>query len=413
MKPRPLSIYIHIPFCLRKCLYCDFLSAPAGERERDAYVRALCGEIRAEAAHYKDHTAATVFLGGGTPSLLSGEQLARIFDVLRDCYAFSEKPEITMEMNPGTITEEKLAHYAECGVSRVSIGLQSADNTELALLGRIHTWEEFLAGYELCRKAGFCNINIDLMSALPGQTLASYLETLRQVTALRPEHISAYSLIIEEGTPFYEMYGESGGAGNADDAAQEAAGRWNVSGQSAAAAQVCAAAPAPLPDEETERAMYEETKRLLGEKGYHRYEISNYALPGCECAHNRVYWERGEYAGFGLGASSMAGGRRWSNVRSLADYMELPDGAKKTESHTLSAREQMEETMFLGLRMMRGVSEKTFLDTFHRPLDEVYGQVIEKYCAQGLLVRENGAVRLTDRGIDVSNYVLADFLLEE
>lgn len=390
MKPRPLSIYIHIPFCLRKCLYCDFLSAPAGERERDAYVRTLCSEIRAEAAHYKDHTAATVFLGGGTPSLLSGKQLARIFDVFRDCYAFSEKPEITMEMNPGTITEEKLEHYAECGVNRVSIGLQSADNTELALLGRIHTWEEFLTGYELCRKAGFCNINIDLMSALPGQTLPSYLETLRKVTALRPEHISAYSLIIEEGTPFYEMYGETDGAGNAR-----------------------AAAFAPLPEEETQLAMYEETKRLLGEKGYYRYEISNYALPGCECAHNRVYWERGEYVGFGLGASSMAGGRRWSNVRSLADYMELPDGAKKTEPHTLSVSEQMEETMFLGLRMMRGVSEKTFLDTFHRPLDEVYGKVIGKHCAQGLLVRENGAVRLTDRGIDVSNYVLADFLLEE
>lgn len=390
MRLQPLSVYIHIPFCLRKCPYCDFLSAPAGERERDAYVRSLCGEIRAEAAHYGGYAAATVFLGGGTPSLLSGEQLARIFAALRDCYAFLDKPEITMEMNPGTISAERLAQYAECGVNRVSIGLQSADNAELAMLGRVHTWEEFLAGYELCRKTGFDNINIDLMSALPGQTLASYLETLRKTVALRPEHISSYGLIIEEGTPFYEMYGETDGAER---------GR--------------AAAPAPLPDEETQLSMYKETKRLLAEEGYRRYEISNYALPGRECAHNRVYWERGEYVGFGLGASSMAGGRRWSNVRSSEAYRELPDGAKKTKPHTLSVREQMEETMFLGLRMMRGVSEKTFLDTFHRPLGEVYGEVIRKHCAQGLLVWENGAVRLTDRGIDVSNYVLADFLLEE
>lgn len=384
MKTKPLSVYIHIPFCLRKCLYCDFLSAPAREQERDAYVRALCGEIRAEAEHYKEHTVKTVFLGGGTPSLLSGEQTARIFDVLRDCYAFSGEPEITMEMNPGTITQEKLAHYAKIGVNRVSIGLQSADHAELARLGRIHTWEEFLTGYGLCREAGFHNINIDLMSALPGQTLASYRETLRKVTALRPEHISAYSLMIEEGTPFYEMYGKAG-----------------------------AAASAPLPEEEEERAMYEETKRLLGRFGYRRYEISNYALPGYECAHNCVYWQRGEYAGFGLGASSMAGGGRWSNVRSLPDYMELPDGAKKTAFHTLSEDEQMEETMFLGLRMMCGVSEEAFLNAFHRPIDEIYGKVIAKHCAQGLLTRENGTVRLTDRGIDVSNYVMADFLLEE
>ncbi|MBO5094983.1 MAG: oxygen-independent coproporphyrinogen III oxidase [Lachnospiraceae bacterium] len=378
---KALSVYIHIPFCLRKCLYCDFLSAPAGEQERDAYVRALCGEIRAEAEHYKEYMVTTVFLGGGTPSLLSGKQLARIFDVLREHYAFSGKPEITVEMNPGTITEEKLLHYAKSGVNRVSIGLQSADNTELARLGRIHTWEEFLAGYELCREVGFRNINVDLMSALPGQTFASYLETLRKVTALRPEHISAYSLIIEEGTPFYEMYAEEG--------------------------------EAALPDEETERAMYEETKRLLGDCGYRRYEISNYALPGYECAHNCVYWQRGDYVGFGLGAASMTGGRRWSNVRSLSDYMELPDGAKKTAFCTLSEDDQMEETMFLGLRMMRGVSEASFSYAFHRPLDAVYGKVIEKHCAQGLLTRENGAVRLTDRGIDVSNYVLADFLLGE
>lgn len=401
---KPLSIYIHIPFCLRKCLYCDFLSAPAGEEVREQYVQALCGEISAESEHYKEHEVMTVFLGGGTPSLLSGEQTARILACLREHYMLSEKIEITMEMNPGTITQEKLIHYVKSGINRVSIGLQSADNEELERLGRIHTWEDFLCGYELCRNGGLHNINIDLMSALPGQTYHSYQNTLRKVAQLRPEHISAYSLIIEEGTPFYELYG-----GDTDK--QQEVGRRP--GHAAWSSHTDASVVPPLPDEETERAMYEETKRLLLQYGYRRYEISNYALEGRECIHNCVYWKRGEYAGFGIGAASMVGNRRWSNVSDLAAYMKLPPGEKKTAVHTLSVQEQMEETMFLGLRMTCGIAEEAFRDTFGYSLDAVYGEVIEKHCGQGLLERKDGRLFLTEHGIDISNYVLADFLFQE
>lgn len=375
-----LSIYIHIPFCKQKCLYCDFLSAPAGEAEREEYVQALCEEIGAESEHYTEHRVTTVFLGGGTPSLLSGEQIGRIFSCLRECYNFSDDAEITMEMNPGTVTEEKIRRYQEVGINRISLGLQSADNGELRTLGRIHTWETFLETYELCRKNGIENINVDLMSALPGQTFASYKRTLEKVAELEPEHISAYSLIIEEGTPFYDRYGETDGKNS------------------------------PLPDEDTERQMYAYTKTFLEKKGYRRYEISNYAKPGKECRHNCVYWKRGDYAGFGVGAASMVGNIRWSNVSDVRAYVSLRAEEKKVEQQRLSRFEQMEETMFLGLRMTEGVSAQAFAECFGRSLEEVYGEVINRHCRQGLLENDR-CLRLTDKGIDVSNYVLADFLL--
>lgn len=389
-KTKALSIYIHIPFCKQKCLYCDFLSAPADAESREAYVKALCREICAEAGYYREHGVATVFFGGGTPSLLSGEQLMRIMDCLAQNYRLSPKTEITMEMNPGTVDERTLLDYRKAGVSRISLGLQSADNTELARLGRIHTWEDFLQTYALCRKQGAENINIDLMSALPGQSLASYLRTLEQVTALAPEHISAYSLIIEEGTPFYETYG----------AAAAALARGGKAAE-------CGVA---LPDEETERQMYAQGKAFLESCGYQRYEISNYAKKGRECLHNCVYWQRGDYVGFGLGAASMSDNVRWSNVSSLTQYLTLPDDQKKTDRQVLSVQEQIEETMFLGLRMMQGVSKQAFMQTYGKRMEELYGDVIRKHVRQGLL--EDGEwLRLTERGIDVSNYVLADFLL--
>lgn len=390
---RSLSIYIHIPFCLQKCLYCDFLSAPAGEPVREQYVQALCAEMQAEAEHYREYRVKTVFLGGGTPSVLSGKQIGRILSCLYGQYAVDQAAEITMEANPGTVTADQLSACREAGVDRLSLGLQSADNQELRELGRIHTWEEFLESYEMARQTGFQNINIDLMSALPGQTMSSYMHTLQSAAALQPEHISAYSLIIEEGTPFYEMYG-----GNAEEA-----GGWAPqSGQGGRRA---------LPDEETDRAMYEATKRFLAEQGYGRYEISNYARAGKACAHNCVYWTRGEYAGFGLGAASMVGNVRWSNVRELAAYLSAPAGEKKTDRVHLSVREQMEETMYLGLRMMRGVSKADFYRTFGRSMEEVYGHILKKHEKAGLLT-DGDCVCLTDKGIDVSNYVLADFLLK-
>ncbi len=394
---KKLGIYIHIPFCIQKCLYCDFLSMPAPRSQQAAYVRALVREMESQAPYYKGYRAETVFLGGGTPSLLSVEEIGAVFACLRDCYQVVRDAEITMEMNPGTVTEEKLAACQKAGVNRISLGLQSADNVQLRRLGRIHTWEMFLQSYRLCRGYGFDNINIDLMSGLPGQSPASWKDTLEKTIALSPEHISAYSLIIEEGTPFYEKYGGMGGA----DAQRGAWSREEA-----------------LPDEDTEREMYEFTGRFLAKQGYARYEISNYARPGKACRHNCTYWTRGEYAGFGLGAASMVADRRWSNVRGMQEYLDMwlnpnPDaGAVRVmDAHDLSGQERMEETMYLGLRMTQGVSLTEFRRTFGCEMEEIYGEVLGRYLAMGLLRRTGDRVSLTDRGIDVSNYVLADFLL--
>lgn len=376
-KMKELSIYIHIPFCRQKCLYCDFLSAPADEMLREQYVQALCEEISAQAEQYAQHRVISVFFGGGTPSLLTGSQVERIFERLRAGYVFAPDAEITMEMNPGTVTKELLSAYCGLGGNRISLGLQSADSDELKLLGRIHTWEDFVKSYELCRQYGIDNINVDLMSALPGQTFASYQRSLEKTAALSPEHISAYSLIIEEGTPFYERYGE-------DDS--------------------------HLPDEDTERRMYAYTKEFLKEHGYFRYEISNYAKPGRECRHNCVYWRRGDYVGFGVGAASMVNNIRWSNVEDIRAYLSLRPEEKIVEQKRLSRFEQIEETMFLGLRMTEGVSKKAFLERFHEQPEEVYASVIEKHCRNGLLLNDK-CLHLTDKGIDVSNYVFADFLI--
>lgn len=369
-----LSVYLHIPFCVRKCRYCDFLSAPAGELQIQSYVNELCSEIHAEAEKYKSYEVATVFLGGGTPSLLSADQTAQIMSCLREDYRLASDAEITIEVNPGTVTGQKAHAWRASGINRVSIGLQSSEDEELKSLGRIHTWQDFLHSWELVRSAGFTNCNIDLMSGLPGQSPDSWRRTLRKVIALGPEHLSAYSLIIEEGTPFYELYGEGDG----------------------------------LPDEDLDRQMYQETKSILAEAGYVRYEISNYARPGKECNHNKVYWTGQNYVGFGLGAASMVEHVRFDNVRSMETYLSRTE--KRENCHELSCEEQMEEYMFLGLRLMEGVTKSGFAQRFGRTMEEVYGSVIERHCREGLLENGKEFVRLTDRGIDVSNYVMADFL---
>ncbi len=368
---KPLELYIHIPFCIQKCLYCDFRSAPSTKEERQEYVVELCRQIRTYRKTAGDYHVVSIFVGGGTPSILEGEQIRGIFGAIRDTFVVDEDAEITIEMNPGTVTEEKLKVYREAGIDRLSIGLQSAENEELKILGRIHTYEEFLDTYRLIREMGFGNVNVDLMSAIPGQTAAGWEKMLRKVAGIRPEHISAYSLIIEEGTPFYEKYGKA-----RDDAD--------------------ALRDAPLPDEEEERRMYRSTKKILGEYGYQQYEISNYALPGYECRHNLGYWDRTEYLGIGLGASSLLHNRRW-------DFGEEPA--------VLSIQEQMEEYMFLGLRKTEGVSRSRFAGEFGRGLDEVYGNVLRKMYELGLMEETGDLVRLTERGIDVSNMVMCEFLL--
>ena len=399
-RKKPLGIYVHIPFCIQKCLYCDFLSAPSDETTRESYVNALLAEIDAQAPLYKSFQVHTVFFGGGTPSLLMPEQTAAILERLYQRFSFlpEKEMEITLEANPGTLTEEKLRAWRKAGVNRLSIGLQSAHDEELKSLGRIHTWKEFLWGYEAARRAGFSNLNIDLMSALPGQSVESWMDTLENVVELRPEHISAYSLIIEEGTPFYDWYGPQ-------DAASE---KRQMEKRK------------PLPSEEEDRLMYERTGEYLAKGGYGRYEISNYALPGFACRHNLAYWERTDYAGFGLGAASLRENVRWSNTAELAEYLAHAgqtgeETRIKKEMSRLSIQDQMEEFMFLGLRKTEGVSASTFERLYGKPLEAVYEEPVERLIREGLLLRyqkEDGSVffRLSDKGIDVSNYALAMFL---
>lgn len=399
-KKKELEIYIHIPFCVRKCAYCDFLSGPAQEEEQEHYVEALLKEIQAvriagvsetDGHAVKDcYEVTTVFIGGGTPSILPGEAMEQIMNALRGAFFIRADAEITMEMNAGTVDREKLRAYKRAGINRLSIGLQSADDRELQMLGRIHTFAQFLETYEMAREEGFDNINIDLISALPGQTEAGYEETVQKVIALVPEHISSYSLIIEEGTPFYERYGQEDGKEKSK-----------------------------LPDEDTEREMYERTKILLEQVGYHRYEISNYALPGRECRHNIGYWERREYLGFGIGAASLLDASRFSNISDRREYVKaagMYEGGEllkkiRTEREMLSERDQMGETMMLGLRMMKGVSKKAFAERFGKTLEDVYGETIEKYLQWKLLEETaDGCIRFTEQGISVSNPVLAEFL---
>lgn len=440
---KSISIYIHIPFCVKKCQYCDFLSAPADSRAQEVYLRALKQEIREQAARYREYEVQTVFIGGGTPTAVPCEKLCEVLKTVFTCYRVNPQAEISMEANPGTVTKEALLAYRKAGINRLSIGLQSADDGELKLLGRIHTYRDFLQTYRWAQEAGFTNINLDIMSALPGQSVENYKKTLETVLSLRPQHISAYSLIVEEGTPFYEKYG-----------------------QESEKLQATGEKQPDLPSEEEEREMYALTEKLLATAGYHRYEISNYALPGRECRHNLVYWKRGNYVGFGLGTASMVENVRFENTREMQEYLteyagvpgaepvsaDVAQGDEQALSneqefslredthsenaqelstwedvnsrvtqqifrgenvHPLSPQEQMEETMFLGLRLTEGVSKAEFHRQFGVSMEQIYGKVIQENIAQGLLADEAGYVRLTREGMDLSNYVMAQFLLDE
>lgn len=440
---KSISIYIHIPFCVKKCQYCDFLSAPADSRAQEVYLRALKQEIREQAARYREYEVQTVFIGGGTPTAVPCENLCEVLKTVFSFYRMNPHAEISMEANPGTVTKEALLSYRKAGINRISIGLQSADDVELKLLGRIHTYRDFQQTYRWAQEAGFTNINLDIMSALPGQSVENYKKTLETVLSLKPQHISAYSLIVEEGTPFYEKYG-----------------------QESEKLQATGEKQPDLPSEEEEREMYALTEKLLAAAGYHRYEISNYALPGRECRHNLVYWKRGNYVGFGLGAASMVENVRFENIREmqeyLAEYAGMPDAepvfaevaqgdaqalsneqelslrddthsenaqvlstwedvnSGETQQifqgenvHPLSPQEQMEETMFLGLRLTEGVSKAEFHRQFGVSMEQIYGEVIQENIAQGLLADEAGYVCLTREGMDLSNYVMAQFLLDE
>lgn len=370
-----LELYVHIPFCVRKCSYCDFLSFSAGKERQEQYVQALLKEIKSVNKKNSGRVS-SVFVGGGTPSVLAPAQTERILATLRENFIFAPNAEITMEANPGTLDREKLAVYRRAGINRLSLGLQSPQDAELKALGRIHSFREFQDNFFLAREAGFSNINVDLMFAIPGQTREGWAENLRTVAQLGPEHISAYSLIIEEGTPF---------------ATQEL----------------------DLPDEDTEYAMYEDTAQLLGTYGYGQYEISNYAKEGFACCHNIGYWQRVNYLGLGLGAASLLDNQRFSNTRSMEKYLRLSGSPSEIRcmEPTLTREDAMGEFMFLGLRMSRGVSRVEFEREFGCSMESVYGEILEKYFGLGLLAEEGQQVFLTRSGIHVSNAVMADFLL--
>lgn len=388
---KELELYFHIPFCVRKCVYCDFLSAPGDEETKNKYMEALLAETVGSAFRYASYQVTSIFIGGGTPSVVPAETIEALMAAVREHYCLAEGVEVTMEANPGTVSGESLVRFRKAGVNRLSLGLQSADDAELKAIGRVHTWRQFRESFAAAREAGFGNINVDIMSALPGQTLSGYRDTLYKVLSLSspPEHISAYSLILEEGTPLYERY-EKG--------------------------------ELELPDEDGDREMYQETKRILAQAGYKRYEISNYAKNGYECRHNCGYWRRKDYVGFGIGAASLFENMRFRNGADLRTYLEKPMECRE-EVQVLGVQEQMEEYMFLGLRMTEGVSLREFERLFGCGMERVYGEVIRKNIHDGLLryLLEDegwagaascpGFLALTDRGLDLSNYVMAQFLL--
>ncbi len=369
------GLYIHIPFCKSKCLYCDFNSYSGKTGLMAGYAQALAGEIRETAAG----GIKSVFIGGGTPTYLPLEGWRLLADALQGL-DLRQGAEFTVEANPGTFDEEKLRFLRELGVNRLSIGLQAVQDSHLRAIGRIHSYGEFLEGFRKARALGFCNINVDLMFGLPGQTLEDWKESLETIAALEPEHISCYSLIIEEGTEFWRLH---------------EAGKLQ------------------LPEEETEREMYRHALEFLEGQGYRQYEISNFAKPGRECRHNLIYWELGEYYGCGAGAHSFVDGVRRSNPEAIEDYISFRSGGCRAdgEVHRNTLEDSIEEFMFMGLRKTSGVELADFRERFGRDMLEVYGDTIRKFESRDLLRLKDGRLVLTRKGIELSNSVMCEFIL--
>ena len=401
---KDLELYVHIPFCVKKCSYCDFLSFAADERTQGDYTDALLKEIAYYGKQMKEYLISTIYIGGGTPSWLDENKMLLILDTIYKNFQVSRDAEISMECNPGTLTMSKLKRYRMAGVNRLSIGLQSADDEELKILGRIHTFSQFLKTYEMARETGYSNINVDLISGIPYQTTEKFYKTLQKVVRLKPNHISSYSLIIEKGTPFYDAY-------KFDAVKQEAGMPTEV-----------------LPNEDEVYRMYKLTQQYLTEAGYEQYEISNFAHPGFECQHNIGYWTRKDYLGLGLGAASLVDNVRYSNIRDLHTYIQntknivlynfpQENGAMEigTNLHesvdVVSRKAQMEEYMFLGLRLKNGVTRENFQKEFGVPIDGIYKEVMDNLKKNELLDVSAGRIRLTDKGMDLGNFAMSQFLL--
>lgn len=373
---KEMSLYIHIPFCKQKCLYCDFPSYAGKENFIDEYISALNKEILNKCREYK---IISIFIGGGTPSYLDEKNLERLLKTI-NLLDFKDNMEFTVECNPGTLNQEKLIIMKKNNVNRISMGLQSTNNSLLKEIGRIHTFEEFKKNFYEARKAGFENINVDLMFGLPNQSIKDWKSTLEDAVSLNPEHISAYSLIIEEGTCFYNLYNKD---------------KLN------------------LPSEENERNMYLLTKNILSKHGYNQYEISNYAKNGKECFHNKVYWKCNEYLGLGVSASSFVDEKRFKNIDNIKDYIEKIDNNKDVieDIHINDIKDDMEEFMFMGLRMMEGINLQEFKEKFRKDVWDIYNDAIKNNVKKGLLVIDSEKLYLSPKGIELSNYVMSDFIL--
>lgn len=375
---KSISLYVHIPFCKKKCFYCDFHSFYGKENLMKRYTDALIKEIYRKSAQYEIRT---VFIGGGTPTYLHLDLLEKLLITIKGLN-LSKDVEFTVECNPGTLNLEKLKLMYAYGVNRLSLGLQACQDHLLREIGRIHSYNEFVENFKQAREVGFSNINVDLMFGLPNQTFKEWKESLELVADLKPEHISAYSLIIEEGTPFYKLYREE---------------KLN------------------LPSEDDERNMYLSTRKILGERGYHQYEISNYSVNGKECKHNLVYWNFEEYLACGTGASSYVDGVRYKNLDNLIEYMETIENNEENFEEIINntVEENMEEFMFMGLRKIEGIKIDDFEKKFKKKVIEVYGEVIKKHINKDLLEMNSERIKLTPKGIELSNIVMSDFLLSK
>ena len=377
-----ISLYIHIPLCVKKCAYCDFASFAGRMAHRDRYVQAVCREIRAQAAFFGCRRVKTIFFGGGTPTLLAGRQIQTIMDAVRDCFDVLPEAEISMEGNPGTLTMENLCAYRAAGVNRLSLGVQSMDDGLLAAIGRIHTSKEAEAAVRMAREAGFENLNLDLMYGLPGQSAAQWADTLQKAIALEPDHLSCYSLILEEGTQLFDS--------------------------------VHLGTCAPLPDEETMEQMDALTLQLTRENGYVRYEVSNFAKPGRACRHNIVYWECLPYLGVGLNAHSDMDGKRFYNPESWEDYLAMAEsgGLLREQEGNNSPQERMFERMMMGLRQTRGVDAARFTRDFGQKIEDVWPETIAEMMRRELMDSNRERIFLTERGMQVMNGVLVSMMEE-
>jgi len=374
-----ISLYIHIPFCAQKCLYCDFPSFARKDHLRKAYIEALNKEIINLREKHNNLEINTIFIGGGTPSVLESNELECLLKEIAKLN-MAKDIEYSMECNPGNLTEEKLEVMKKYGVNRISMGLQAKQDNLLKGLGRIHNYKTFKENFLLAKKVGFNNINVDLMFGLPNQRLNEWEETLREIISLEPAHISAYSLIIEEGTAFYNLYEND---------------------------------KLKLPTEEEERKMYHLAKKILEENGFNQYEISNYAKEGKECRHNLAYWNMDNWIGVGSAAASYINGKRIKNISSVEEYINSINekGEAVEEIINNSKNDNMEEFMFMGLRKINGIDENEFKNRFSMNINDAYGEILNKYIDEGLLIRESGRIFLSEKGIEISNIIMADFLL--